>query len=107
MTSMNQEYYRGLRKESICDVINAPKRAHKQLGTLDVNGIEMPVEQHRLTLAMSRDPRRNAQTSAALAMQIAEKNSDVSGVYFNTYAGRELLRESFATNPDVCLEVVL
>jgi hypothetical protein len=40
-------------------------------------------------------------------MQIAETNPDVSVVYFNTYAGRELMRTSFATNPEVCLEVVL
>jgi hypothetical protein len=92
---MNKEYYRGLRSESICDVINAPKRAHKLLGTLNVSGTNEPIEQHRMTLAMSRDPRRNALQSAALAMQIAERNQDVSVVYFNTYAGRELMRESF------------
>src|SRR4051812_25450668 len=91
----SQEFYRGLRKVSVCDVVNAPRREHKVLGTLAVNRSEMPIEQRRMTLAMSRDPRRNAMQSAWLAMQIARQNSDVSVVYVNTYAGRELLRECF------------
>src|SRR5947199_10198599 len=92
---MNEEFYRGLRKSSICDVINAPKRAHKLLGTLNENGVGVRIEQHRMTLAMSRDPRHNTLTSAALAAQIAENNQELSVVYFNTYAGRELMREAF------------
>jgi hypothetical protein len=91
----SQEFYRGLRKVSVCDVVNAPRREHRRLGVLHVNGAEMPIEQRRMVLAMSRDPRRNAMQSARLAMQIARGNSDVSVVYFNSYAGRELMRECF------------
>ena len=78
-----------IRKQSPCDVISAPEEKRIELGTLNVNGTNEPIEQKRIALAMSRDPRRNTQMSAALAMQIAEKHPEMSVVYVNTYADRK------------------
>jgi hypothetical protein len=85
-----------IRKLSLCDVRNAPKEKRVELGTLNVNGSDQPILQRSITLAMSRDPRRNTQMSAALAMQIAKDNPAMSVVYVNTYAGVELMRKSFS-----------
>jgi hypothetical protein len=92
---MKNELNYGIRSLSLCEVLNAERPAPHELGRLDVNGVDFRVLQGTISLAMSREPKRNTRVSAALAMQIAERNPEMRVVYLNTYAGVELLQKSF------------
>src|SRR5205809_7014685 len=55
-----------------------------------------------LTIAMCRNIRKSIMISSALTIKIAHKYPDKSVLLINTYAGAELLVESFARGMHMC-----